>query len=367
MLLKAGASPNAQTSEKEPILCLSIEKKLYDITSLLLNSGVDLNATDLKKQTALHYAASRGFRRTRMLLAAGANANAKDERGWIPIFHSIAKGKWKTVDLLLSDSDLMSMGNYGETALHVALKNCQFPRPEDALEKLIENGAPVDNFSGYAPAVSCACLYADLDAVKTLVKAGCDVHQEGIHGMIMNEVAEIRWPDPSTPNIKDTMTAMAEVLIEAGADVDAGNKPQTPLMDTVIALNYSMARLFLQANCDTVLLDEYDCTLFSRDELYGDFLRESKGNTDCATYVMVDACCAEDDQEIQKLYFECFKENKELVDDLGVQLEHPPISLYRLCRVAVGASLPTGRAFHKAEEQLPLPQHVKDFVAFRNN
>ena len=344
------------------------------MTTLLLNSGVNVNATDKKGLTALHFAARKGLQDiARLLLAKGADINAVDEEGWIPIFHAMAKYKWATVEFLLPDSDTSVMSKRRETALHIAIGYRYFDlqRPKGILEKLIEKGASLNECSRFYSPLSLSCMFADLDATKALIEAGCDVDISDYENRkILNEVAEMRFHDAEMPHIHELMTNMAEVLIEAGADVDgADSVDRTPLMEAVIACNYSMVKLFLQANCNMEMLDE-DCDLcqtLERDDIFKEFLRDSKGYTDCVTYIMVDACCAEDDQEIQKLYFQCFQENEELVDDLGVQLEHPPISLFRLCRVAVRASLPTGRAFHKAVEQLPLPPLVKDFVAFQTN
>ena len=335
--------------------------------AILLKFKADVNATDKKGRTALHFAAQQGLRLiTRVLLVAGANVNALDKKGCIPIFDALSEGEWETAEVLLPGSDVALMTKRKETALHMAIGHFDLPRPEGLYEKLIEKGADLNEHTQFHSPIMLSVMYADLDAAKALTKAGCDVDKVDDGTKILNEVAQIRLNQNEDP----TMAEIAKVLVEAGADVDGAiDSERTPLMDAVVSCNCPMAREFLQANCDTEMMDEDSdmCHMIKRSVLLEGFIRCCESDMACATYILVDACCAERDQQAQRLYFKYLQENKELLSSAGVQLERPPISLYRLCRVAVRSTLPKGCVFRKALDQLPLPQHVMDFIALETS
>jgi ankyrin repeat protein len=60
----------------------------------LLDLGADPNERGREGRTALHYAARAGFLRTaKMLLESGADARAEDVKGWTPLQHAEAREK----------------------------------------------------------------------------------------------------------------------------------------------------------------------------------------------------------------------------------------------------------------------------------
>jgi ankyrin repeat protein len=74
------------------------------IVEFLLKNGADvrLAARNAQKVTALHAGASRGGAEiVKMLLEAGADPNAKQERGFVPLHSAAANGNVAVVDLLL--------------------------------------------------------------------------------------------------------------------------------------------------------------------------------------------------------------------------------------------------------------------------
>jgi uncharacterized protein len=74
------------------------------IVEFLLKNGADvkLAARNAQKVTALHAGASRGGAEiVKMLLEAGADPNAKQERGFVPLHSAAANGNVAVVELLL--------------------------------------------------------------------------------------------------------------------------------------------------------------------------------------------------------------------------------------------------------------------------
>lgn len=74
---------------------------------LLLQRHANVNARDALQQTALHFAASRGFPNIcNSLLDHGAQSESRDGNSKTPMQLAIAAEHWEVVDLLLARSTL---------------------------------------------------------------------------------------------------------------------------------------------------------------------------------------------------------------------------------------------------------------------
>jgi ankyrin repeat protein len=123
-----------------------------DVAELLLANGADVNARDKMGKTPLHDAARHNSKDVaELLLAKGADVNARDKRGRTPL-HLAARYNSKDVaELLLANkADVNAKNNNGETSLHVAaIKN-----NKNMVEFLLANGADVnarDRLGGWTP------------------------------------------------------------------------------------------------------------------------------------------------------------------------------------------------------------------------
>ena len=103
------------------------------IARALLNTGANPNCTDTDGQTALHYAVeSRGEAMVALLMASGANPNAKNTmNGQTPLHHAsvVGTGSVRLVERLLDHgADPNTSDDAGETPLHLAVKTlCNLP------------------------------------------------------------------------------------------------------------------------------------------------------------------------------------------------------------------------------------------------
>ena len=384
MVLQAGARPHIPTSyldriHRQTMLNRIIKSDDYDSMDFLLKSGFDLNTKDEEGKTALHLSAEHGAEAiTDMLLEAGSNGNAQDVHGWTPLFYALAEHELDIVDTLLRKSDLSLRTNKRETALHVVLDYGVYGRASEVLEPLIEGGVDVNacNADLNTALKESICSF-DLESMEILMNAGCDINIStgGIGGNLLSHVAwyPLSYGLTKRPYQLGIMTEMGRMLIEAGVDVDGENSVRfNPLVYSVYTEKCGLVRELLQANCETKRFRE-DVRTEGGTLKSGEVLNEKLTNAyeehymHFASFLYVDCCCAPEDQHIQQIFFDFCGDHEESLRKEGIDLDRPPLSLTRLCRVALRSSLPRGRSFQSAVDQLPLPSLLRDFVGLRES
>ena len=374
MLLRAGASPNIFTIEREPVLQRAVLDGDYGLMQLLLKSGVDVNVKDEEGKTALHRSADEASEYlTGVLLEAGADVNIQDNEGWTPLFHALAACEFDIVDMLLEHSDLTLITNTGHTVLHIAMQYCPHPYRHEAMEKLIGKGIDLNacNVQMHT-ALSLSWNLFDLEAMEMLVKAGCDVNAQGSDGQ--NLLYTIAATDvEGEVDREEILTKMGRLLIEAGIDVDGGTDEElNPLTYCIRRPKSALFKELLLANCDTKMFRKETKRCCSskcvhRDRDLRNFLLFAHIDK-CvyfATYLFVDCFCGH--RDVQQMFFAFFTKYETFRKSEGLDLDRPPLSLTRLCRVALRSSLPRGCSFQSAVDQLPLPSLLKDFVGLRDS
>ena len=135
-----------------------------------------VNALDIKRRTALHWAAVRGdLKAMQALLLAGADRNAVDIQGETPLLLAVSSGSVECVELLLrGDTKIDSMDGRGQRPILIAAWAIDSP---DMIKVLVDAGGDVTccNESGVSALQSAACLNHPKN-VQTFLDLGANVN-----------------------------------------------------------------------------------------------------------------------------------------------------------------------------------------------
>jgi len=149
----------------------------HQVTQMLLDMKANPRAQDHQCRTALHMV--RDVTTARVLIAAGANVNAKNEYEETPLMTAVDTNNAALVDLLASMSDLKRTNDDGETALIRAARG----RPA-SVAVLLARGADVNYqpSSEWTP-LAAAASFGDVDIVQRLIDKGATIDKISVDGM----------------------------------------------------------------------------------------------------------------------------------------------------------------------------------------
>ena len=139
-------------------------------TKNLLARGANINARNNKGSTALHIAVHYGHREiVEALVNAGADINAKGRYGMTALHWAADNGSEDIVKALVrAGADVNVTDRFGFTALHWAAdKGC-----EDIVQALVIAGADLTDNVGWRIAIKWAKKYGHYDKVKNAIKEG---------------------------------------------------------------------------------------------------------------------------------------------------------------------------------------------------
>lgn len=129
--------PSENTEETNNLLKSAADGNLEGVKEAL-DKGADINGTDNKGYTALHWTASKGLSDcVKYLLEKGADCNKQDSEGNTALHVAAKNGRTESVELLVTQADLTIKNNAQQTALTLA-----------QLEKahLDKNGKATENY-----------------------------------------------------------------------------------------------------------------------------------------------------------------------------------------------------------------------------
>ena len=221
-----------------------------ETVQLLLDKGAEVNATNRRSSTPLHWAIH-DEARVRLLLEHGAEINAKQVEDRTPLYQAavlengnavlrllLEKGGDPSLATLVGRTPLMSAAGRGDT---------------ETMLLLIQKGVDVNRKSGSgATALMAAATNGSLQAVQLLLDHGAD---PGVKSK-RNETA---LGNAATAGDEETF----KLLLDQGADVNIRNvRGYSPLMlaassDTMPA---GIAKMLLSKGADTSYAADYDET-----------------------------------------------------------------------------------------------------------
>ena len=178
---------------------------------LLLAKGADVNAKNNAGSTALMAASEKGHKEVvELLLAKGADVNAKANAGWTALMYASQNGDKEVVELLLAKgADVNAKNNHGGTAWMVASSHGH----KEIAELIRVKGANVnalmqDEINAKGDLIN-AAGEGDLSSVKALLDDKADVNAKNNHGGTALMAA-------SSHGHKE----IVELLLAKGADVN---------------------------------------------------------------------------------------------------------------------------------------------------
>ena len=181
-LLDNGADINYEYIENKNRRTLLQSAAIHDkelITEFLIKNGANINLSNNKGWTPLHYACKHDYDSIcKRLLDNNAQYEVKDEKGCTPLYIAAQNGSIKCCELLLSKkAKVDSATNSNQTPLFIATKE----KHSDVCKLLVAHGACVSicsNISVYPLHYACD----DMELIKLYLKHGADVNCKTLCG-----------------------------------------------------------------------------------------------------------------------------------------------------------------------------------------
>jgi len=218
LLIRKGGDVNAKDENDCTPLHLSAWYGKFDCLEVLLANGADVDARNNEKETPLHIAAKQGHHEcAKLLISNGADLNAKDENDRSPLHYAAAIGKVNCLEVLLANgADVNARNNNKWTAVHMAAKQGH----HECAKLLISKGADVNaNDANDCTPLHISAWYGKFDCLEVLLANEANVNARTNK---LNTPLHITGFSPE--GSKEEKERCAEMLINAGADVDAKDK-----------------------------------------------------------------------------------------------------------------------------------------------
>lgn len=230
--LKAMISPETlakRTSNySQTALMIAAANGFEEMASDLIKAGAEIDAVDVNKDTALHYAAQfKNPRLIELLLQAGANPNLKDKFGETPLIKCAYNGfRQGLISLLNHKADPSVAQPRWGTPLHFAAGHGDL----EAVNLLLSDGAAVEarDRSGATPLLVSVKWYAHPWITTPLLKAGADIQAKDKDGR--NALHLAINPQLNIPAV--------DLLLEKGVDPSAADNFGTTPITQARALGF---------------------------------------------------------------------------------------------------------------------------------
>jgi ankyrin repeat protein len=263
-LVKQGMDVNARAGDGATALHWAAYRDQAELVQLLIRSKAAVNATNDLGVTPLWVAtSSRGTATVEALLSAGAKPNLVPPTGESPLMIAARTGNLEAIKLLVAHgADLNAKeAARGQDALMWAISDHQ----PQAARLLIEAGADLGartaaakhfvqlccseyngdtrgtawvDYGGFTPLLF-AAREGELESARYLLTAGANVNDAGADGSSALAVAAFSG-----------QSAVAQLLIEHGADLNAAGGGYAPLHATVLRGDVTLAKSLIAHGAD---------------------------------------------------------------------------------------------------------------------
>ncbi|XP_063913940.1 uncharacterized protein LOC135130477 isoform X2 [Zophobas morio] len=242
ILLENGADPNYTADLQIPPLLFALGLSETSVMNQLINSGANIQG--LETVTSLHFAAELGDIFSLVFLAGnGADVNASDKNGRIPLHSACQKRKFSSILQKVSDNDF-------SVYIH---KN-----KEDCISELLVRGSHVnqkDN-EGLTP-LHMACRDKCVEAVRLLLQHGADVNVVNNKG---HSALHMCCDDENT----HSLTEIVKMLVDHGINVNLkDNEERTALVYACASGDLDSLKYLHQNGADLFVEDSMKDTLLS--------------------------------------------------------------------------------------------------------
>ena len=276
-------------------LFCAVRQNHADLVKVLIDAGADIETRDKDSRTPLVLSCEKGnLPIVKMLVEAGAEVRAIDKYGYACLVLAAVYGHTETVRFLVSlpDVDMSHVDKYGNT---VVIYAAELTHP-GTMEVLIDAGADIevkDNV-GRSPLL----LARKLGVVEVLVRAGADVcvtddegdtclmlaahfgHTETVRALLCMPEVDVNHSNNSGSTslhraVSQKHSDVVEVLIDAGADIDAKEGGCTPLHWACAEPELEIVLMLVKAGADVCEVDNKSntCLIIAADHGHTETVR----------------------------------------------------------------------------------------------
>ena len=264
-LIKQGADPNSQDSDKETLLHLAAKSNQKHIIELLLKCGADIKIVDKYGRSPLFFACMYGHLEIVKLLFSQhklLNIEMINDDGFTPLHFS--SDSVQILDFLLTNGvDANAKNKYGETPLHFA---CKHNNP-DAVKLLLANKAIINAMDDCdkTPLFNAYDSGHD-EVVKLLIENGANCAIERAKDSIKDMVSfygaffDMTSHNGHFSNPLHVASARGhqntvKLLLDRGVNVNQIDDNKTPLHSACYNGHYEVVNLLIDNGADIGIVD----------------------------------------------------------------------------------------------------------------
>ncbi|MCP4592237.1 MAG: hypothetical protein GY842_16005, partial [bacterium] len=253
-LLAHGASVAAADQQQAAPLHLAVSQLRTEVVARLLEAKADPNASTKSKMSPLALLADRRIGSAddtkscaaiaRLLLEAGAETDAPNADGYLPLHLAAIRGNLAILDpLLAAEADVTTGDAREQTALHHAARG----NHQEFIKRLLAGKAPLDavDRNGETPLHAAARRFR-AEAIDLLLTAGAQVNATSKAGMTPLILLAAHSEEDRGIDHDGAFSAAAQVLLKAGAKLDAKDSTGTSALHYAVKNKHANLAEFLR-------------------------------------------------------------------------------------------------------------------------